>query len=106
MTFSGDIRTLAQGRLTKTLTMTSHPENSNFNTPQIEHAPSLEPTDSVSKETHFTQPAAGRIITGAGLAGSQLQQVLRQHDAVQPRVTPSQRVVSVVRAWLKLRRRA
>jgi hypothetical protein len=45
----------------------------------------VEPTDNSPEATRFLAPGPGRIITGAGLAGSQLQQAMRDRASEAPR---------------------
>jgi hypothetical protein len=85
--------------------MASPKENSSIEASQVQRAPPTELEDKSPKlrETRVTPPGPDRIITGAGLAGSQLQQVLRQHNPVPPRATLGQQIMSLIREWLKLR---
>ena len=53
-------------------------------------------TDDASGEARFLQPAAGRIITGAGLAGGQLQQVMRHHSSVARRIVLGKQILKIV----------
>jgi hypothetical protein len=53
-------------------------------------------TDGSSGETRFLQPAAGRILTGAGLAGEHLQQVLRHHSSVARRIVIGKQILKIV----------
>ena len=54
-------------------------------------------TNSVSLEaTRFLQPAAGRIVAGAGLAGGPLQQALRHHSSVARRIVLGQQILKIV----------
>ena len=85
--------------------MASPKEDSSIKASQVEGAAPTEPEEKSPelRETRVIPPGPGRIITGAGLAGSQLQQILRQHDRVPPRGTVGQQIVSLIREWLKLR---
>lgn len=47
-------------------------------------------------DTRFLQPAAGRIIAGAGLAGGQLQQVLRHHGLVARRIVLGRQILKII----------
>jgi hypothetical protein len=66
----------------------------------------VEPTDSSPAATHFLAPGAGRIITGAGLAGSQLQQALRKRPSGAPRAAWVGRFVRLIRKAFAPRTRA
>jgi hypothetical protein len=83
--------------------MASPKENSSIKSSQSESAPPTEPAEKSPEVTRVISPGPGRIITGAGLADSQLQQVLRQHDPVPPSATLGRQIVSLIREWLKLR---
>jgi hypothetical protein len=84
--------------------MVSPKENCSIKANQVEGAPSTNPEQKSPelRETRVTPPGPGRIITGPGLAGAQLQQVLRQHDRVPPRATLGKQLVNLIRDWLKL----
>jgi len=85
--------------------MASPRENTSNKASQIQSGPPTEPEEKSPElsETRITPPGPGRIITGAGLAGSQLQQVLRRHDSVAPGATLGQQIASLIRERLKLR---
>jgi hypothetical protein len=53
-------------------------------------------TDSSPQTTRFLQPAAGRILAGAGLAGGSLQQVLRRHGAAARRIVLGRQILKIV----------
>ena len=49
-----------------------------------------------SQRAEFLQPAAGRILTGAGLAGDQLQQVMRHHSSIARRIVIGRQILKIV----------
>jgi hypothetical protein len=53
-------------------------------------------TDHSSEATRFFQPAAGRILAGAGLAGGSLQQVLRHHGTAARRFVLGRQILKIV----------
>jgi hypothetical protein len=86
--------------------MASPSENTSNKASQIQSGAPTEPGEKSPeelRETRVTSPGPGRIITGAGHAGSQLQRALRQDDPIPPWATLGQQIVSLVREWLKLR---
>ena len=44
----------------------------------------------------FLQPAAGRILSGAGLGGGSLQQVLRHHGSAARRIVLGRQILRIV----------
>lgn len=49
-----------------------------------------------SPEAQFLQPAAGRIVTGAGFSGDRLQQALRHHSSVARRIVLGRQILKIV----------
>ena len=56
----------------------------------------LHADSSSSDETSFMQPAAGRIVAGAGIAGGHLPQVLRHHSSVARRIVKGRMILNIV----------
>jgi hypothetical protein len=46
--------------------------------------------------TLFLQPAAGRILSGAGVAGGSLRQVMRHHGAAARRIVLGRQILKIV----------
>ena len=52
--------------------------------------------DGSPEGSRFLQPAAGRVIAGAGLAGAQLRQVLRHHSSIARRIVLGRQILKIV----------
>jgi len=64
-----------------------------------------DPTDSRPEETRFVRPEPPRILTGAGLAGSQLQQVLRKRASTARHSNVGPKILRTLGKYLRMVRR-
>ena len=56
----------------------------------------LHADSSSSDGTSFMQPAVGRIVAGAGIAGGHLPHVLRHHSSVARRIVMGRMILNIV----------
>jgi hypothetical protein len=76
--------------------MTSLSAESHIDARHLDSAPCIWETDGSPDVARFLQPEAGRIVTGAGLAGGQLQQALRHHSSVARRIVLGRLILSII----------
>ncbi len=76
--------------------MTSLSAQYRIDAQHLESVPRFWATDQTPDAAQFLQPAAGRIVTGAGLAGGQLRQALRHHSAVARRIVLGRLILKII----------
>ena len=81
--------------------MTSLSVESHIDARQLESAPRVWAGDGSSEAARFLQPTAGRIVTGTGLAGGQLQQALRHHSSVARRIVLGRLILNIIGKSIK-----
>ena len=76
--------------------MTSLSAESHIDARHLDSAPRIWAADGSPEAARFLQPTAARIVTGAGLAGGQLQQALRHHSSVARRIVLGRLILSII----------
>ncbi len=77
-------------------TMTSLSVESPIDARHLESVQRVWATNGSSEARRFLQPVAGRIVTGAGLDGGQLQQALRHHSSVARRIILGRQILNIM----------